>query len=122
MATEIRRLSLPPSPAVRIYIPTGNTVIPTPKGYCDGDVILRSANGQAFIYGSALNMFGLGVNELVLILVIVLVLFGASRIPQLMKGIGTGVKEFRHSLQDDESTSPESSDTSSEKKPENPEQ
>jgi len=46
-------------------------------------------------------MFGLGTEELVLILVIVLVLFGATKLPQLAKGIGQSVKELRKGLTDD---------------------
>jgi sec-independent protein translocase protein TatA len=33
--------------------------------------------------------------ELILILVVVLVLFGAKKIPELAKGLGTGIKEFK---------------------------
>jgi sec-independent protein translocase protein TatA len=47
-------------------------------------------------------MFGFGIQELVLILIIVVVLFGASRVPQLMRGIGTGIKEFKSALKDDQ--------------------
>ncbi len=40
-------------------------------------------------------MFGLGVQELVIILVIVLVLFGATRLPEIGKGIGQAIKNFK---------------------------
>lgn len=40
-------------------------------------------------------MFGLGYQELLLILVIVLVLFGASRLPELARSLGSSVKEFK---------------------------
>ena len=43
-------------------------------------------------------MFGLGAMELVLILLIVVVLFGASRLPQLGKGLGEGISNFRDGL------------------------
>jgi sec-independent protein translocase protein TatA len=43
-----------------------------------------------------------GVQELLLILVIVIVLFGAKRIPELMKGLGQGVSSFKKGLRDDE--------------------
>ncbi len=39
-------------------------------------------------------MFGLGVTELVIILVIVVVLFGARRLPEIGKGIGEAMGEF----------------------------
>ena len=40
-------------------------------------------------------MFGLGYQELLLILVIVLILFGAQRLPDLAKSLGSSVKEFK---------------------------
>ena len=40
-------------------------------------------------------MFGLGTPEIILIAIVILVLFGAKKIPELMKGLGKGVKEFK---------------------------
>lgn len=48
-------------------------------------------------------MLGLGVQELVLIFLIVLVLFGASRLPQLGRGLGEGISNFKRGLKKDDS-------------------
>ncbi len=40
-------------------------------------------------------MFGLGYQELLIILLIVLILFGASRLPELARSLGSSVKEFK---------------------------
>ena len=40
-------------------------------------------------------MFGIGGQELLVILLIVLVLFGADRVPKFAKGLGEAVREFR---------------------------
>ena len=42
-----------------------------------------------------LGIFGLGGSEMIIILIIVLLLFGGKKIPELMKGLGKGVKEFK---------------------------
>ncbi len=40
-------------------------------------------------------MFGLGTQELLIVAVLILVLFGGSKIPQLMRSMGQGVGEFK---------------------------
>ncbi|MEK6672280.1 MAG: twin-arginine translocase TatA/TatE family subunit [Nitrospirota bacterium] len=40
-------------------------------------------------------MFGLGMQELIIILVIILVLFGAKRLPELASGLGKAIKNFK---------------------------
>ena len=47
-------------------------------------------------------MLGLGFPELILILVIVIVIFGSSRIPELGRGLGEGIKNFRKSVKGEE--------------------
>lgn len=47
-------------------------------------------------------MFGLGTQELLIVLIIILVLFGGAKLPQMMKGLGQGMKEFRKATTEDE--------------------
>jgi sec-independent protein translocase protein TatA len=47
-------------------------------------------------------MFGLGMQELIIILVIVLVLFGATRLPEIGKGIGQAIKNFKKGMSEPE--------------------
>jgi sec-independent protein translocase protein TatA len=46
-------------------------------------------------------MGNFGVTEILIILAIVLLLFGGKKIPELMKGLGSGVKEFKNAAKDD---------------------
>src|SRR5512142_2758333 len=63
------------------------------------------------------GIFNLGGGEIILILALVLILFGAKKLPELAKGLGSGIKEFRkatrevtdeisHSMDDSYSTLP----------------
>ena len=54
-------------------------------------------------------MLGLGMQEVLVIALIVLLLFGGKKIPELMKGLGKGVKSFKEGMK-------EISDDSTEKK------
>jgi sec-independent protein translocase protein TatA len=47
-------------------------------------------------------MFGLGTQELIIILVIVVVLFGATRLPQIGSGIGQAIRNFKKSVHESE--------------------
>ena len=46
-------------------------------------------------------IMGIGVNELLLVLLIIVLLFGAKKIPELAKGLGNGMKEFRKATKDE---------------------
>jgi len=45
-------------------------------------------------------MFGLGVTELIIVLVIVVILFGSSKLPEIGRGVGEAIKNFKKSTSD----------------------
>jgi sec-independent protein translocase protein TatA len=47
-------------------------------------------------------MFGLGVQELLIILVIALVLFGPSKLPQIGSGLGKAIRDFKKGVTGDD--------------------
>lgn len=58
------------------------------------------------------------VPELLIILAIVVLLFGAKKIPDLAKGLGSGIKNFKNAVKDDEEKdSTKSAESSAESKP-----
>lgn len=58
---------------------------------------------------SILLFAGLGATEVILIVVVVLLMFGGKKIPELMRGLGKGIKEFK-TAQDGEAETPASKD------------
>ena len=52
-------------------------------------------------------MKGLGWVEIVLILAVVLILFGGKKIPELMKGLGKGIRDFKDASKGDDPTNKE---------------
>ena len=48
------------------------------------------------------GIFGLGAGELMIVLIILLVLFGGSKLPQLAKGLGQSMKEFKKASRDED--------------------
>ena len=71
------------------------------------------------------GLFNLGGGEIILILALVLILFGAKKLPELAKGLGQGIKEFKKATRDvtnelhnsmDENTYPPARDNSPPKK------
>ncbi|MEK6679942.1 MAG: twin-arginine translocase TatA/TatE family subunit [Nitrospirota bacterium] len=63
-------------------------------------------------------MFGLGIWELVIILLIVLLVFGASKIPEIGKGLGKAIKGFKESVKEEQKDIEESKKIDAEKKDE----
>jgi sec-independent protein translocase protein TatA len=45
-------------------------------------------------------MFGLGTQELIIILIIIVILFGATRLPQIGSGIGQAIKNFKKGVKE----------------------
>ena len=63
-----------------------------------------------------LLIFGLGGQEILFIALIVLLLFGGRKIPELMKGLGKGVRNFKDGLKDVEDQINSDTDSNSDKK------
>ena len=57
---------------------------------------------------------GLGGKEWIVIVLVVLLLFGGKKIPELMKGLGSGLNEFKKATNDENKS--EATDSTSEKK------
>jgi sec-independent protein translocase protein TatA len=45
-------------------------------------------------------MFGMGTTELIIVLVIVVLVFGVNKIPQLGKGLGEGIRNFKSAIKE----------------------
>ena len=56
-------------------------------------------------------MFGLGMQEVLVIALVVLLLFGGKKIPELMKGLGKGVKSFKDGMNEITVDEPEKKNT-----------
>ena len=53
----------------------------------------------------ALKFLGMiGAPQIILIIAVVLLLFGGRKIPELMKGLGSGIKEFKNATKEDKET------------------
>lgn len=65
----------------------------------------------------ALTILSLSIQHVLIVLVILLLLFGGKKIPELMRGMGTGIKEFKDAVKEDEKPTTPVEEI---KKPENP--
>jgi len=61
----------------------------------NGFGIARKTKTLSMQLNPMLAIFNLGGGEIILILAIVLILFGAKKLPELAKGLGQGIKEFK---------------------------
>ena len=52
-------------------------------------------------------MFGIGMPELIIILVIILIIFGAGKLPEIGAGMGKAIKNFRGATKDEAPKEPE---------------
>lgn len=52
------------------------------------------------ITASILALMGLGGQEMIFIMLALVLLFGAKKIPELARGLGTGIKEFKNATKD----------------------
>jgi len=59
-----------------------------------------------------MRMFGIGVPELLLILLVCLLLFGAAKLPEIGRALGKTIKEFKNSLKETDADSEEQKKTS----------
>ncbi|WP_185863281.1 Sec-independent protein translocase subunit TatA/TatB [Blattabacterium cuenoti] len=59
--------------------------------------------GLIYIFSVILGTFG--TTEIVVIVILALLLFGGKKIPELMKGLGTGLKEFKKASEEKDSES-----------------
>ncbi|MBW8358386.1 MAG: twin-arginine translocase TatA/TatE family subunit [Weeksellaceae bacterium] len=57
-------------------------------------------------------MGGIGFREILIIALIIIILFGAKKIPELMRGMGSGIKEFKDAVKEEDKKPSESKQNS----------
>ena len=65
-----------------------------------GGVSVLKEGQEAYFMNTTLAVLGLSGGELIIVLVAILVLFGAKKIPEFAKGLGQGIKEFKKASSD----------------------
>ena len=63
---------------------------------------------------------GFSMQHLLVVLLIIILLFGAKKIPELAKGLGSGIKDFKKAIKEDEEASNTATVNKVEAKPETP--
>jgi len=63
-------------------------------------------------------LFSPGPTEIIVLVLIILLLFGGRKIPELMRGLGRGMKEFKNAQKEDEENGESAEKSSNEKKEE----
>jgi len=56
----------------------------------------------------------IGTPEIIIIVVVIVLLFGGRKIPELMRGVGKGIKEFKEGVSEDNTKTPENGTASKE--------
>lgn len=62
-------------------------------------------------------MFGIGFGELLLLLLVILILFGAGKLPSVMRDLGKGIKSFKEGMQDEDKKASNDKDDKNQKAP-----
>jgi sec-independent protein translocase protein TatA len=57
------------------------------------------------MYSMIYSLGMIGVPQIILVVVVVLLLFGGRKIPELMRGLGSGIKEFKNATKEDDDNS-----------------
>jgi len=82
------------------------------------ETLATAADATTTTPSPLLAVFGIGVPELLLIFGVLILLFGATKLPSLAKGLGQSIKEFKKATQDDDTpatTKPEPKPTATPK-------
>jgi len=67
-----------------------------------GELAASRYTGEQQVGKKEFPMLGLGGPEIIGVMLLVLLLFGGAKIPQLMRGLGEGMREFRKATSDDD--------------------